>query len=286
MRLTRRGRPEAPGPLAPPGSAPVPGAAGPNRRGGRRYDPAWNDWTPPRRWPGILLSSVIVLGFMGVVIWHLRPHTTVHRPKVVFSSKVKILPTFMPSPKGARANTFVGTHDMNGLRFLSNGGLLVIHAQCTCQYNFVVTISNAEYVPIAFPVNATGRVNSVLETSVPAGESIVRVVGEGHWLVQLVQPVATTPVLPTPFTYFSQGNDVLGPFSAADRDVSLQYLSTDGSLQVYVLNEQGFGVQTPFVGRIALMKSKVLAPLTGPYFLAVNSTSGLWNLEVGRTPAH
>lgn len=294
MPLKRWGRSQAPGPYPPPGSDPAPGATGPQGRG-RRYDPAWNDWTPPRRWPGILLSCVIVLGFLGVVVWHLRPKSVEHHPKVVFSSKVNVLPSFMPSVRGARAANFTGTHDTNGLHFESNGGLLVLHAQCTCVYNFVVTISNADLVPIAFPVNATGHVNSVLDTMVPMGELTLRIVAEGRWSVQLVQPVKTTPLIPlvspspgrpASFTYLSEGNDVLGPFSAADRHLSLQFLSSDGSVEVRVLNEQGYGVQVPFSGRVALSLSHNLSPLSGPYFLEVDSTSGLWNLEVARIPTH
>lgn len=227
---------------------------------------------------------MIVLGFLSVVIWHLRPNSTAHRPKVVFSSKINVLPSFMPAVKGARAVTFTGTHDMGGMHFVTNGGLLVIHAQCTCQYNFVVTISNASNVPIAFPINDTGRVNSVLNTTVAPGPIILSVVGQGRWVVQLVQPVATTPALPTPFTYLSEGNDVIGPFSAANKYLYFQFLSSDGAVDVRVLSEQGFGLQVPFTGRIALSSSKVLASLPSRYFLEVDSTSGLWNLDVRRTP--
>jgi hypothetical protein len=284
MPLKRRGRPEAPGPLTPPGPHAAPGATGPQAGRGRRFDPAWNDWTPPRRWPGILLSCVIVLGFLSVVIWHLRPQTSTHRSNPVFSSKVTVLPTFLPSARGARAATYTGTKSANGLHFLSNGNVLVLHARCTCEYNFVVTIANASLVPIAYPVNATGRVDSVLDTTLPKGEFTLSVMGEGRWILQLVQPLLTTPLIPTPFTYLSQGNDVLGPFSAADKYLGLQFLSSDGTVAVHVLNEQGFGVQTPFNARIELQASRVLAPLKGPYFLEVDSTSGLWSLYAGRTP--
>jgi len=284
MRLQRRSTLEAPGPLPPPGEGDDPGAPAPRGRAGRRYDPAWNDWNPPRRWPGVLLSAVIVLGFLSAVVWHLRPHSVVHHPKVVLPTNTNLKPSFMPSAKGARAASFAGTRSENGLRFMSNGGLLIMHAQCTCQYNFIVTISNASLAPIAFPVNDTGRVNDVLDTTVPKGPLVVKVVGAGHWFVQLVQPLATTPVIHTPFKYFSAGNDILGPFSSANTHLSFKFLSlSNGGAVVHVLNLQGFGVQTPFKGLVAIKSVKNLASLPHPYFLEVEAT-GFWQLVVQRAP--
>ena len=257
------------------------GGKAPRGRTRRRFDPAWNDWNAPRRWPGILLSCVIVLGFLSVVIWHLRPHSVVHHPKVVIN-QVHILPPFTPAVKGTRAISFSGTHNRGGMHFVTNGGLLILHAQCTCQYNFVVTISNQNLIPIAIPVNTTGRFNSVLNTTVPAGPLDVSVVGQGSWYIQLTQPLVTTPAILTPFKYFSSGNDVVGPFSTANRYLSFKFLSlTNGSVTVYVLNVQGFGVLTPFVGHIGLASTKTLTSLPNPYFLEIDA-DGFWNLEVRR----
>lgn len=281
-----RGTTKARGMLPPPEPGQDPGASTPKGRLGRRYDPAWNDWNAPRRWPGILLSCVIVLGFLGIVIWHFRPHSTVHRPKVVFSKGVHVLPPYLPPVRATRAATFTGTHDANGLHFDSDGGLLILHAQCSCEYNFVVTISNKSLVPIAFPVNDTGHVNTVLNATVPKGPIVLSVVGKGHWYLQLLQPVATTPLIRTPFTYpLSSGSDVVGPFTAADKYLTFKFLSlSNGSVAVHVLSEQGFGFQTPFIGRIALSASnKVLASLPNPYFLEIDAT-GFWSLDVGRHP--
>ena len=278
--------------MLPPEPGQDPGATTPKGRLGRRYDPAWNDWNAPRRWPGILLSCVIVLGFLGIVIWHFRPHSTVHHPKVVFNPLVKVLPLYLPPVRATRAATFTGTHDANGLHFESDGGLLILHAQCSCEYNFVVTISNKGLESI--PVNDTGHVNTVLNATVPMGPVVLSVVGQGHWYLQLLQPVATTPLIRTPsspscprgcFTYFSSGSDVVGPFTAADKYVTFKFLSlSNGSVAVHVLNEQGFGLQTPFIGRIALSApNKVLASLPNPYFLEIDAT-GFWSLDVGRHP--
>jgi hypothetical protein len=267
------------GTMPSPGAEVDPGTTEPHGRSRRRYDPAWNDWNPPRRWPGVLLSCVIVVGFLSAVIWHLRPHSTVHHPAVVFKNP-HVKPPFMPLVKDTRAITFSGTSDRNGMHFASNGGLLVLHAKCTCQYDFIVTISNKNLLPISFPVNDSGHVNDVLNVTVPVGPIVLSVRAQGPWYVQLVQPLAATPTIPVPFAYFSSGNDVLGPFSAADRHLGLQFLSlTNGAVLVRLLNEQNIALQTPFQGRIGFSATKTLAPLSGPYFLEIDAT-GFWNLTV------
>ena len=280
MRLQRRGTLVAP---PPPGPGPAPGAPAPGHRGGRRYDPAWNDWTPPRRWPGILLSCVIVLGFLSAVAYHLRPHTTPHKAKVVFPrGNLDVKPPFMPSVKGARAAAYAGTHDTYGLRFASNGGLLVMHARCKCQYNFIVEIQNQSLTPVAYPVDGIGHMDLVLSATVPPGPLLITVRAAGPWFLQLVQPAATTPTVPVPFKYLSTGNDVIGPFSSSDAYMSFQYLSTDGAAVVHVLDTHGFGLVTPFSGRIAIKAHKTLTGLPNPYFLEVDTTGGLWDLIVRR----
>ena len=282
MRLQRPGTVEAERPGVPgdPGSEPTP-----RGRPRRRYDPAWNDWTPPRRWPGILLTCLIVLGFLSVVIWHLQPHSVAHAPKTFTGSQIQHpKPPFIPLVKGTRAIAFSGTHDRGGMHFVSSGGLLILHARCTCQYNFVVTISNTSAIPISFPVNSTGYNDSVLNATVPAGPIVVSVVALGPWSIQLIQPLATTPAILTPFKYFSSGNDVVGPFSAANKYVCFRFLSvTNGSVMVHVLSVRGFGAGTPFSGNIALSESKVLKSLPNPYFLEVDA-AGYWNLEARRAP--
>lgn len=286
MRLGRRGKSNGRGPFPTGGPGEEPDDRAPAGRPRRRYDPAWNDWNPPRRWPGILVSCVIVLGFMSAVVWHLRPHVSVHHATVVVNrGAAPPKPQYLIPVKGTRAISFSGTHDVGGLHFTSTGGLLVLHAKCLCQYNFVVRISNPSGVPITFPVNDTGHVDTVLNATVPLGPLVISVVGQGHWNLQFVQPLATTPVIATPFTLYSSSNDVIGPFSAANKYLDFKFLSlSDGTVAVHVLDSLGFGLQTPFEGRDSVSAAKALASLPNPYYLEIDAIGGYWNVEVGRRP--
>lgn len=273
---------------APPVAAPPAGR--------RRYDPAWRDWNAPRRWPGIALTCVIVLAFVGVVVWHFRPHatpakSTVHLPALQPCSARKsgtcFSSAFVPGTAGHEVlTTFRGTKDRTGLRFTSNGQLLVLHAGCLCAYNFVVEVSSSLDQPIAFPVNTNGHYNSVLNATMPAGTYSLSVIGSGPWVVQLIQPTAGAPAIATPFQYFSSGNDVLGPFSSANLALHLRFLSgTNGSVYVHVLNGAGVRIATPFEGRFAVKRYALLnhvAGLSNPYYLEVDA-SGYWDLQVARS---
>ena len=282
MRTRRRGKSGRGGPPVEHGTeAGSPGDGRPRRR----YDPAWNDWNPPRRWPGVLLSCLIVLGFISAVVWHLRPHPAPHHAVVVINNGAKApkSPYLIPV-KGTRAIAFSGTHNESGLKFTSAGGLVVLHAKCTCQYNFVVTIWN-QAVPIAFPVNDTGHVDLALNATVPVGPLVLSVVGQGHWYLQLTQPLPTTRRIPTPFTYYSSGNDVIGPFSPTAKYLDFKFLSlSGGTAAVHILDSKGFGVQTPFSGKDAVSANRALVTVPNPYYIQIDATGGLWNLEVDRSP--
>ncbi len=251
--------------------------------GRRRYDPAWSDWSHPKRWPGVVGTCAVVLVFFGVLIWHLQPHTAPQKAQWR-PPTLDVKPAYVPSVPGHEVlKTFRGTGNKTGLAFSTNGGLLALYAGCQCQFNFVVEISSSIDQPISIPVNANGHFNSVLNATMPAGDYSLSVIGTGPWIVQLVQPSATAPALKVPFTYFSTGNDVLGPFSSSDRYLKLKFLSpTNGSISLYVLNPAGARTSTPFRGRFAVVGNVNLArsaALPNPYYLEVDA-AGYWALTV------
>ncbi len=297
MSPFRRGGPKAPptprdqgggvGTLTAPGPDVPPPAGGRSRR---RYDPAWDEWQRPRRWPGILLSCAIVLGFLGVVVWHYRPHPKpVTAPPVYTHQQLKGLrPTFVVGASGHGVNvaTYRGTANKSKLAFATNGQLLVLHAKCTCVYNFDVTIADAGGVPVAFPVSTTGTSNVTLNQTLDPGRYLLSVIGSGPWEVQLIQPTAAAPLLPTtpkPFKYFSVGPSVLGPFSSANRYLFLQYVpGADGQIHVYVLDPAGVRVDPAFKSAIdqPIKAGVVLPNPSNPYYVEVDATAGLWSLRV------
>jgi hypothetical protein len=262
----------------------------------RNYDPAWDDWDRPRRWPGVLLSCIIVLAFMAVVIWHFRPHVAPipHHTNIVPSKGQLKLPFVVGGGTTDVVATFKGTTDSSShtpLSFTSNGDLLVLHAICVCQYNFDVTVDQGFDNPVVIPISGLGSHNTALDLTLPKGTYQFQVVGSGPWKLVLIQPQANLPLLPTPyvpspgcgcheFSYFSEGNSVIGPFSSADGHLALAFLSSGhGEIFTRVLNMQGTSVAVPLYGKSPYEHSVTLRNLPNPYYLEVSAV-GFWKVEV------
>ncbi|HEV3212556.1 MAG TPA: hypothetical protein VGZ03_04075 [Acidimicrobiales bacterium] len=262
----------APGPDGPPPEA---------GRSRRRYDPAWDEWERPRRWPGVLITCAVVLGFLGVVVWHYRPTTApahTHKAQKAFNG----LPSGAFVPAGP-TETFRGTHNRAGIAFTSNGHLLVLHASCLCTYNFAVTIFNAGAVPVAPPIANSGNSNVTLNEMLPAGGYKMSILGSGPWEIQLIRPNASVPLLASrpghPFAYDSAGPSVLGPFSSADRFLYLKYLGI-GNIYVYVLDPNGNRIDTAFFGRAFIKHGVALPNPPDHYYVEVDASTGFWKLLV------
>jgi hypothetical protein len=278
------------GTLTAPGAEGSPPAGGRSRR---RYDPAWDEWQRPRRWPGILLSCAIVLGFLGVVVWHYRPHPKPPAaPAHYTKSQLRDLkPTFVvgASGIGVRTTTYRGKGNKRKLPFTTNGQLLVLHATCACIYNFVVTISDVGGVPVSFPVSNMGNSDVTLNQTLAPGRYVMSVIGSGPWEVQLIQPTAATPLLktaPKRFKYFSAGPSVLGPFSSANKYLYLQYVpGALGHVSVYVLDPAGVRVDEALkAGSHPFRAGATLPNPSNPFYVEVDAGSGLWSLHVQRSP--
>lgn len=268
----------------------------PSKSSRRNYDPAWNDWDRPRRWPGVLLSCVIVLAFMAVVVWHFRPHAAPvhHQPNIVPSNGQLEKPFVVGGGTTDVVATFQGTTDSSThtpLNFTTNGELLVLHAICVCQYNFDVTVEQGFDNPLDIPVSGLGSHNTALDLTLPKGTYQFQVVGSGPWKLVLIQPQANLPLLPTPyvpkpgcgcheFSYFSEGNSVIGPFSSADSYLALAFLSAShGDIFTRVLNLQGASVGPALYGRSPYVHSLTLHNLPSAYYLEISGV-GLWKVEV------
>lgn len=256
-------------------------------RGRRRYDPAWSDWNQPRRWPGVLLTTAVVLVFFGVLIWHFQPHATPAKKTWQPPPQSHFNAAMVPGIVGHETlYTFRGVGNRTGLRFDTDGQLLVMHAACQCQFNFVVELSSSIDQPIAFPVNTNGHYDAVLNSTLAPGQYSLSVVGTGPWFVQLIEPSAQTPSIDTPFKYLSAGDDVLGPFSSANKALNLRFLSgTNGSIYIHVLSGAGQRIATPFEARFAVIGNINLSKITdlpNPYYLEVDA-SGYWQLIVRRS---
>lgn len=251
----------------------------------RRYDPAWDDWNAPRRWPGILLSCVVVLGFLAIIIWHFGPSPAPAHHKNGLPPPSNLKGTFVIAG-GTKdlAALFVGTKNRSNLQFASNGGLLVLHATCICAYNFDVTIDQGSFQPVDIPVSTVGNVNTALAVSLPKGDYEFQVIASGPWKLELIRPGTNLPPLFSsimhPFKYFSSGDTVIGPFTPVDDHLALDFLS-DGRNDVvtHILDLQGAQVASPFFGFSPYEHAITMRNLPDPYYLEISAV-GFWNVEV------
>jgi hypothetical protein len=265
------------------GTLEAPSDAHPGSSGGsrRRYDPAWDDWNPPRRWPGVLLTCVIVLGFLAVVAWHYKPSEPIthHTPKLPSKGSIR-LPFVVGGGTKDVIRTFYGTHDASNLKWTSNGELLILHAKCKCAYNFDVTIEQGFDQPVSFPISATSHYESSMNITLPAGDYDFAVVATGPWKIQLIAPRANLPTLVTPFKYFSAGDSVIGPFTSSDTGLELTYLSkTHDDIFTHIVNLQGVSVSVPLYGKSPYQSAVVMHGLPDVYYLAVDAV-GFWDVKV------
>jgi hypothetical protein len=278
-----------PGPVPPGGGVatldgPPPGQdLPPGARSRRRYDPAWDEWKRPRRWPGVVITCVIVLGFLSAVVWHYRPRHT-EAPRPTFTSRVHPSASFVPATTGgASVVSFSGKKNAANLQFTASGGLTVLHAQCACTYNFVVTINDTFGGVVAVPVSVGGFYNGTSTLTLAPGRYSMSVVGEPKWSVEVIQPTPRVPAIATPFRYFSTGSSVLGPFSSANQYLAYRFFQTaPGGTVVSILDLRGTEVQTPFKGIGLYRGETTLQGLPNPYYVKVTA-SGYWNLTVRRT---
>ncbi len=287
-----KGPPVPPGSMEAGGPAPTHAGVAPTGRGrsARRYDPAWDDWKHARRWPGVLASCLVVLIFLSALIWYNRPQGATHHHGNAGLPSIAVRPAFIPAfppVGGGTVATFTGKGSTSGLVFNARGGLTLIHTQCLCANNFDVTILNVAGDPVAFPVIVTKSYDAVQAVTVPAGKNRITVVGSGPWTIRVIQPTATTRTLATPFSYFSEDPDVVGPFTSPNRFLTFKFLPyAGGSVSVYALNLQGLDVlplgAALLTATTASSRDVTLAGMPNPFYLEVVST-GLWSLTVQRT---
>jgi hypothetical protein len=257
-----------------------------DRRGasGRSFDPAWRNWDRPRRWPAVLAVVLAVLAFVGILIWHDNAHSVPPRVVLLPTAPSAFKPPYVPGAtgQGATIQKFAGTSSVVGTPFTASGKLLIMNAQCHCSSNFVVTVTGPGGLPGPILVNAIGKYSGTLNATVPAGTYSLNVRASGPWTIQLIEPVSV-PAIATPFSYFSGSDSVVGPFTAADNNVTFRFLSlTDGSVTASVINADGATVSTPFAGTGKVAKQETLTGLPNPYYLEIQA-GGFWSIDVAQS---
>ena len=250
-------------------------------RKGRPYDPAWDAWQPRRRWPGILISALVIAGFIGSLAFKYtsKPATapTVIAPGSL--SQVKI-PYFPPvSPNSAELQQSTGTKAVSNVAYQANGKLMVWYFQCRCVTNFGVIVHSANGSVIDVPVNSTGKTIIAAPAFYPKGKLLVSIIADGQWTVSLIDP-SKLPNQTLPLDFLSSGQSVLGPFTGPRLDASVGFLGAIGNR--FTMSVTDGSLATPRLLMFesqAFSKTLVQTKLPKKYWLIVNG-NGFWQLKV------
>lgn len=250
-------------------------------RKGRPYDPAWDAWQPRRRWPGILISAVVIAGFVGSLAFKYtsKPATA---PTVIASGSLSQIkaPYFPPvSPNAAQLQQSSGTKAASNVAYQANGKLMVWYFQCRCVTNFGVIVHSANGSVIDVPVNSTGKTVIAAPAFYPKGKLLVSIIADGQWTVSLIDP-STLPNQALPIDFLSTGQSVLGPFAGPSLNASIGFLGAIGNR--FTMSVTDGSLATP---RLLMFESQsfskdlVQTKLPKKYWLIING-NGLWQLKV------
>ena len=250
-------------------------------RHGRPYDPAWDLWRPLRRWPGVLISAVVTAGLLVAIAYHFEHRVAPVKHIFKVPAGQPLLGDYFPpvSSTSPGVQHFEGTTSRFAVPFTSNGALSSWTFTCKCQNNFNVVVHDSHGNLFDIPLNSIGHTKLAAVASYPTGSYRFDVSADAAWSIDLINE-ANLAVMKTPFSYFSSGTSVLGPFPASSNHLSVGYLGSLGQLlSIHVVDKFNVGYGYPVFTLRPIGTSFTLPHPPAPYYLVVSGV-GLWLLNV------
>jgi len=250
-------------------------------RKGRPYDPAWDLWRPARRWPGILLSGLVLASLGGLLAYRFTSNTSIKAPVVTPSAQDPLRPAYLPpvTPGTPDYQSFHGNKSQNYIPVHANGHLMVWYLECQCRANFGVLVHNAAGALVDIPVNGVGTVLLAAPAQYAAGNYTFNVIADGRWKAALINPLGLSTQA-TPFSYLSAGQSVLGPFAGPTAHLTIGYMGTIGTRMIVTASDGSIGKPRLLVFDVTgFVKKLTLTDLPPRYWLIMNGT-GFWDLKV------
>ena len=250
-------------------------------RKGRPYDPSWDLWRPKRRWPGVLLTAVIVSGFV-VVLGYRYATAPPAAPSAFAPNPATALqtPYFPPvNPQSAALQQITGEKTRTSIPVRSTGKLMIWYFQCRCFANFGVIVHDSLGQVVDIAMNATGVVTAAVPARYAAGDYTVDVIADGSWTVSLIDPTGLPPLSP-PYSFLSTGRSVLGPFAGPSANIGVDYVGAIGSRLTMLVSD---GTTAPpalaVFDQTMFVKNFPLRDLPRRYWLIVDG-AGYWKVKV------
>lgn len=250
-------------------------------RKGRPYDPAWDAWQPRRRWPGVVVSAIVISGFLGALAFNLtsKPSTP---PSVIPPSALGQIstPYFPPvSPASHDLQQASGKKSTSGVRFTTTGKLMVWHFQCRCVANFGIIVHNTSGTVLDVPVNNVGRTILAVPAYYAKLNLSVSVIADGEWTVSLIDPShLANQALPLEFV--SAGQSVLGPFAGPNFEAAVGFLGGIGNHFTMAISDGS--TATPKLVAFesqAFTRTLVQTKMPPRFYLIING-DGFWQIKV------
>ena len=250
-------------------------------RKGRPYDPAWDAWRPRRRWPGVVVSAVVISGFLGALAFNFtsKPSTP---PSVISPSALGQIsaPYFPPvSPVSHDLQQASGKKSTSGVRFTTTGKFMIWYFQCRCVTNFGIIVHDASGTVIDVPVNNVGRTNLAAPAYYAKSNLSVSVIADGEWTVSLIDS-SHLENQAVPLEFLSVGQSVLGPFAGPHLEAVLGFIGGIGNH--FTMTVSDGSTATP---RLVAFESQsfyrtlVETNLPPRFFLIING-DGVWSAKV------
>ncbi|MEI6701477.1 MAG: hypothetical protein WCL38_06975 [Actinomycetota bacterium] len=243
----------------------------------RFYDPDWQAWESPRRWPqitAVLLLAAVVLGLLVQTKFGESTTLTTHKP---------VTSTTFPLPGTGTGQiaplSFSGNGSTTTTNFTVTGGVTIFEMTCTCAANFAVALRPTGQ-PVQVLLNQTRYFTGIQGLNLAHGVYSLNVAADLKWHIRVTQPRNETPITGL-HDYTGTGPAVVGPFAlspttpvrvvvtpTASTFESLTYLPADGGPATTPFAATGFVFKTIPAG----------VPKTGSYYVSI-ANGGYWALR-------
>ena len=252
-------------------------------RKGRPYDPSWDLWRPKRRWPGVLLTAVIVSGFVVVLGYRYATAPSATPPAFTPTPSTPLQTPYFPpvNPNSAALQQLTGDKNRTSLPVRATGKLMIWYFQCRCFANFGVIVHDTSGQVVNIAYNATGVVTAAVPARYAAGDYTIDVIADGSWTVSFIDPQGLAP-LPLPYSFLSNGRSVLGPFAGPSANLEVSFVGAIGARMSLLVSD---GTTAPpalaVLDQTVFIKKFPLNGLASRYWLIVDG-AGYWNVKVER----
>ncbi|MEI6453537.1 MAG: hypothetical protein WCO31_02980, partial [Actinomycetes bacterium] len=250
------------------------------------YDPAWDDWRPPRRYGGLWTCLLVVILAMSTFVLvgqkASKPLSTTPNAASLLHQNPKANQASGAVPFNSRAPEikFTGKTGEFRRRFLPSAGLAIVSVFCNCHTILGVEIFDADQNLVTVPVNNDGLYSGSFAVRLNLDWNILEVQADGPWGVSIAFPDSKN-LVELPQTYLSGSDKVQGPFAGGRSiKVDASFLPISASQVTVNLVDATGKVISVLISRSGRFETSLTVGLPpGPVYIDVRS-SAFWTISL------